>query len=103
MDLKHFLEKLQSADEGRKQRWLVGSSIVVAIVFFFVWATYFNSILSVNEPPASGAVGDGSGGFSFLESVKSGTATIYMGIMNSIASLARKLKAPADYPIAPSH
>ena len=103
MNLKHFLEKLQSADEGRKQRWLVGSSVVVAILFFFVWATYFNSILSVNETPASGAVADGSGGFSFWQSVKSGSATVYTDIVNSIASLTRKLKAPADYPIAPSH
>ncbi len=90
---KDFLEKIQSADENRKRRWLVISTTVLVIGVGFLWLGYFNNLVgkfSGSQVPTAERVD----GFSFLETMKAGFATIY-DVIKAV------FDKPKDYLIKP--
>ncbi len=101
MDLKSFLEKLQSADEDVKRRWLVVSTIVVMIVVIYVWLAYFNSLIASFSEPRLAEIPTGGAGFSFWLSLKSGAALLYNSFVDKLHVFAEILKAPREYIIQP--
>ncbi len=42
----NFLEKLQSASEPAKRRWLVVITAVLMVVVIYVWLAYFNNLIA---------------------------------------------------------
>lgn len=99
MERKNFLERLQSADDDAKQRWLVAASVLCMVIVVFVWLKYFNTLVEpVTAPPSPEGE---SQGFSFWQSAKNGTALLYEAFLGKIQSLGEILSAPRSYIIKP--
>lgn len=90
---KEFLEKIQAADEDRKRRWVFISTVIIIIGVGYLWLGYFNNLLGrlgQNQPQEVERVS----GFSFLETMKIGVATI-------VDALKSVLNHPKSYIIKP--
>ncbi len=100
---KSFLEKLQSADEETKKRWLVISVAVIMVIVIYVWLAYFNNLLAgFSAPPASeSGSGEAQGGMTFWQTLKNGAASVYDGFIGKISALGNILQAPREYIIKP--
>ena len=42
---KNFLERLQESGNGRKDRWVIGLSVLATLAVVFVWLGYFNTVV----------------------------------------------------------
>lgn len=70
-----FLERLQSADNETKRRWMVGAVIVFMIIVVYLWLAYFNNIVASSNTVPSVA-GETRTSFSFLDTMRRGTAVV---------------------------
>lgn len=98
---KSFLEKLQSADEVTKKRWMVLSTVVVMAVVVYIWLAYFNSLVasfSQQQVPSGSQANEGR---TFWQTMKNGAAILYQGFMNKLRFLSDILSSPREYIIQP--
>lgn len=95
---KSFLERLQSADDATKKRWMFISTAIIMAVVIYVWLMYFNSLIAgfSSQPTEQPATGIG-----FWDAVKNGTAAVYQGLIDKIRALGDILRAPREYIIKP--
>lgn len=103
--MKNFLEKLQSADEATKKRWMVLTVAVIMALVIYVWLAYFNNLIAgfssgQAQSVASSAAEPASSG-SFLETAKNGLASLYQIFSDKIHSLGQVLQSPREYIIKP--
>ena len=96
----NFLEKLQSSDERIKRRWLVGLTAIVMVGVVYVWLAYFNNLVAGLNAPGT-ETGEQVAGFSFLETLKRGTAVIYDVFSEKLHVFAKILEKPKEYIIQP--
>ena len=90
---RKFLEKLQSADDRTKKRWMVGSTTVVIAIVIYIWIGYFNNLIFTLSSPQEAPL-QKTGGFSFLETVKNATAAVF----DTVKGLAENiLGQPGEY------
>ena len=103
-DFAHFLEKLQSADEGTKMKWIIIATSVIMIVVIYIWLMYFNNLLSaasapiVENTPTEKSAPVSNQGISIMDRVGS----IYHAFIDKIGSLGNILTTPKDYIIKPN-
>ena len=98
---KNFLEKLQSADESIKKRWMIILTIIVMTVVVYVWIAYFNNLIVsmsmsqqiVSSPPADSG--------SLWQTAKNGMASLYGIFIDKVHGLGQILQAPREYIIKP--
>lgn len=100
MELKNFLEKIQSADEGVKRRWMIISTVVIMAVVIYVWLGYFNNLIASFNRPLAEVPSEGAG-FSFWSSLKSSAALLYNGLGDKLHAFGDILKTPREYIIQP--
>ncbi|MBI3589320.1 MAG: hypothetical protein HY093_02810 [Candidatus Liptonbacteria bacterium] len=77
--MKKFLEKIQLAEDGKKKRWMILVTLVAMMVVVYIWLAYFNNLLADLSRPATveEVKVQSKGGFSFLETMKSGVGTVF--------------------------
>ena len=102
--MSNFLEKLQSAPESTKRRWMVVITAVIMVAVIYVWLAYFNSLiaggfsrtvsLEQQNPPVAGGV-------SFWQTLKNGMANLYEIFTGKLHALGNVLNAPREYIIKP--
>ena len=100
---KNFLERLQSSDEATKQRWLIGSAVVIMVAVVFLWLTYFNSFVigpRNGAPAEAGQKAEGSG-VTFFGTMKSGAFVLYQGFWGKLRAFGSILEKPREYIIKP--
>jgi hypothetical protein len=109
----NFLQKLQSAPEPTKRRWIMAITAVVMVAVIYVWLAYFNSLItagfsqpaipSVNsgQVPAEPAPSAGVGSASFWQKLKNATANLYNVFGGALHNLGNILDAPREYIIKP--
>lgn len=100
--MKSFLEKLQSADEDIKRRWMIGATIVIMVIVVYIWMAYFNTLISGFSPSqvsVSDQTAAGSHGFWFT--MKNGMSTIYNMFMSAAGGFGKILNAPREYIVKP--
>lgn len=99
---KNFLEKLQTSDEAVKQRWLVGSAVVIMTIVVFLWLAYFNSfVIDRRGTPAIPAPGPEANSAPFLGTMKNGAIVLYRGFLGKLWAFGKILEAPREYIIRP--
>ena len=96
-----FLEKLQSADETTKKRWLVASTSVIMVVVVALWLAYFNTLLTSFTPTPPPEVINEEAGFTFLETLGNGAAVVYQSVGDAIGRAVSFITAPRSYLITP--
>lgn len=74
--IKDFLDKIQSADENKKRKWLLISTTILVIGVGYLWLGYFNNLIG-KFSGSQVQTAESVGGFSFLETMKAGLATTY--------------------------
>ncbi len=96
---KNFLERLQSSNETTKRKWMFATTLVIMMVVVYVWLAYFNNLVGgFNEPQAAASP---EGSFTFLESLKNGTAVIYQTFNDKLRAFGQILASPREYIINP--
>lgn len=73
---KDFLEKVRSADEDKKRKWLLVSTTILVIGVGYLWLGYFSNLIGKFSGTQIQTT-ERASGFSFLETMKAGLATIY--------------------------
>ncbi|HVM76564.1 MAG TPA: hypothetical protein VMU07_00150 [Candidatus Paceibacterota bacterium] len=124
---KNFIEQLQNLDEPMKRRVLVASTVVVMIAVVYVWAGYFNSIVTNNRgqlateaavaelngtssiatgiPIATGASSQAATAQNipgFWQQIGSGFAGLYHKMVNGFEGIGNSLGEPKQYTITPN-
>ncbi len=99
---KNFFERLQSADERTKKRWLIAVTAIVMVAVVYIWLGYFNGIVSGGArseivPPSESV--DGS--LAFWQTMKNGTAFIYNILSDKLHFLGQILQTPRDFIVKP--
>ena len=96
---KNFLERLQEADERTKRRVVAVSSALAMIVVVFLWFSYFNSIV---RPEATvGSQRGEEGNFSFMDTIRHGTASMISGAWDMLRAAGRAVFEGRSYTITP--
>ena len=95
---KNFLERLQSADDGTKRRWMFASVTIVMVIVVYVWLAYFNNLVTGFNAPTPTA---SAGGFSFVGSLGSGVDMFSKTFFDGLPAFGRMLAAPREYIISP--
>ena len=98
---KSFLERLQSADDNRKRRWLVVSSGVAMVIVVYVWLAYFNFIIQGPGAPSVQPPEGAAPELTFFETVKRGSAILYENLAEKIGLLGSRIRAPKEYLVDP--
>lgn len=110
---KNFLEKLQSAPETIKRRWIIGAAAVIMAIVIYVWLAYFNNLIiaglsksavpyaSSGQVPAESLPGAGAGSTSFLQTLKDATANLYNIFGGALRALGNILNSPREYLVKP--
>lgn len=99
--MKSFLEKLQSADENTKTRWIIVLTVAIMVVVIYVWASYFNTLIAGPLGAQAVASDKTTNGFGFWQTMKNGMATIYGVFMDKIRLLGNILNTPREYIVRP--
>lgn len=104
--LRNWLVRAQNAGDEVKMSIVIIGTTSVFLVVLFVWLTWFNTIGAVADAPSSEQLANVSGaseaqGFSAWESLKSGSAALFGGVMNGIRGFGGVLNAPRKYIIEP--
>jgi hypothetical protein len=94
---KDILEKLQSADESAKKRWLVVLSAIAMLIIVVVWAKYFALITQ----PAGNIGRENAEGISFWETMKTGVSVLWGKLLGALQGLGRIFGASRNYIIEP--
>lgn len=109
----NFLEKLQSAPEPTKWRWIIAIAAVVMVAVIYVWLAYFNNLItagfskstapyaSSGQVSAESPPGAGAGSTSFLQTLKNATANLYNVFGGALHALGNILNSPREYIVKP--
>ena len=98
---KNFLERLQSADEDVKKKWMIGVTAVVMVAVVYLWMGYFNGIVGGASQPASITPNSGAGGFTFWGTMQHGAALIYNAFTDKLHALGNILQTTSDITVKP--
>ena len=93
------MQRLQSADERTKKRWVIILSAVAMVVIVFIWLKYFNTLVQPGGWDTPSAETEES--FSFWQTMKAGLGVLYDKAAGGIQGLGNILQAPRDYLIKP--
>lgn len=96
-----FLERLQNADEDRKERWLIISSIIAGVIVIILWVKYFVTIANIGSAGEPAVAAEGTRGFGFSETMRSGMRIIAEGVWQKIRSFSEALQTPREYIVKP--
>lgn len=98
--LHRSFHALQEAPEARKRRWLMGGSLVAAMLVVWIWLAYFNTLIAppYAPPPPQPSTADD---FSLWQSVRSGTAFLFDNVSREMSRALELLRAPKNYEIVP--
>ena len=100
-----WLERVRNASDEMKMSVLIVGTTSAFLVVLFVWLTWFNTIGTVagtQGTELANVSGSAEGhGFSVWESMKTGSAALFGGVMNGIRGLGGVLNAPRKYIIDP--
>lgn len=99
MNEKNFLERIRSADDRTKKRWMIIFTVISMIVVIYVWLAYFNNLISGFS--SSGREEAQDDGFTFWQAIRGGGAIIYGGFTEKARGLGDVLNAPREYIIEP--
>jgi len=96
---KSFLERLQSADESRKRRWMIAGTVIIGVIVVCIWLAYFNNLIAgFSAPPqVAGEVGN----LTLWQAIKNGTAAPYNFFVDKIRAFGEILSSPREYIINP--
>ena len=97
--LGDFLKKLQSSPEEVKIRWLVGLTAFAMIGVIYVWAAYFDTLITA--PTAIPAEPRTEDNFSFWVTMKRGGTVIVSSAADLFQSLGAVIFVPKEYVIVP--
>jgi len=97
--MKNFLERLRSADERTKTRWLIALSAISMVIVVFVWFRYFNNLIA--ESVSMRPVEEESRSFSFWQTIKNGAAFLRQDLSEKIRNFGAMLSAPRSYIVQP--
>lgn len=100
MRTESFLERLQSANESTKRRWLIGSTAIAMVIVIYIWLAYFSALVG-GSPSQTNPPTDAEGGFTFWQAVKNGSAIVYEGFLDKMKLLGTILRTPREYIIQP--
>jgi len=104
------LEKLQSAPESVKTRWMVISAAVIMVIVIYVWLAYFNNLMAGFSKPLAQTSAQtqveqqsaaDSGGVTMWSSFKDGMASLYQVFVGELHFLGSILQAPREYIVKP--
>ncbi|HUZ92651.1 MAG TPA: hypothetical protein VNG29_01490 [Candidatus Paceibacterota bacterium] len=112
--MNNFIQKLQSLPDAQKHRVMIVATAVVMVAIVYVWLAYFNGLVSgfsnqatdvpaVAAPAAAGSPGAGAtaGGFTFLQTMRSGAAILWNAFDGKLHALGSVLGAPKEYMVTP--
>ena len=94
--LASFLEKLQSADDRTKNRWLIGSTALIGSLVVYVWLAYFNTLVAPAEPLNSQPTGT-EDSFTFFEAVGRGGAILFENLKGGTRWIGSIISSPREY------
>lgn len=94
-----YLEKLQNADDRTKWRYGTAITTVVMVLVIYIWLAYFNTLVAPQTTATNAEVGDE--GFSFWETTKQETASMYNGFKEQISNFKTMIEMPKEYEIKP--
>ena len=97
----NFIEKLQSADEAAKRRWMLLSTITIMIIVIYVWMAYFNNLVAGFSQTQQAPASPTAGGFTFWQTMRNGTAILYRELTGAFHSLGNILNSPREYIVKP--
>jgi len=95
--MPEFLDRIRRADDQTKKRWLVFLTAVIMLGVISVWLKHFNSLVlqpSTREAPVAEK-------FSFADTMKAGTRTLWSKLTATIEGFGRTLNSPRSYIIKP--
>jgi hypothetical protein len=97
---KSFLERLQSADEAKKRRWMIASTVIVMVIVIYVWLAYFNNLIAgMSEPrQVSAAPADDR---SLWQIAEGNLSSLGGSLLDKARGLSQILQAPREYIINP--
>lgn len=97
---KGFLDRLQSAPEPTKTKWLIATTVIVMVIVIWVWLKYFNTLV---RPASTGfhRTTETHRAFSFREAARSGAALVVDSFKKGAISVRERLTAPKEYRITP--
>ena len=87
----NFIQRLQALDDPRKQKVLIGTSIVIMVIVIYLWLAYFNGIVAggagqpqvvVNDDSAATTAPTTSNAPSFWDQAKQQLGDIYKTFSN---------------------
>lgn len=90
-----FLEKIQSAPEAKKRRWMVVGVAVAMVFVAFIWLAYFNNLVR-DASEIKPAMASSDSGFSIGDTIRSGLGVIFNNLKNLFSS-------PREYIIEPEN
>lgn len=108
-----FLEKLQSAPEAAKRRWIIAATAAIMVAVIYIWLAYFNTLLTAgfSSPANSSPAGSeqmtqppstaGGSNVTFWQTLKNSVANLYAIFTEKLRDLGNILNAPREYIIKP--
>lgn len=94
------MERLRTADENTKTRWLVALSIMCMIIIVFVWLKYFNNLIA-QQPRPQPIAETKNEPFSFWQTMKNGAEFLGQNIIDKLRNFGALLGAPRSYIVNP--
>ena len=76
-NLKQFIKKLRASDEGRKNRYLWGGSVLTMCVVILLWAAYLSVNIQGIAYTKTADATDTSSSNNFLSIMRRGSAILY--------------------------
>ena len=99
--VKGFLEELQSLGNAAKKRVLIISTLVIMIIVFTIWLSYFNGIVaSAGQPSISDT---SSTVANSAQSAPANGPSIWQNIGVGVTSIGNIFKGHSDYTIQPQN
>ena len=99
-----FLEKLRSADENTKTRWIIIITSVIMVIVVYVWLAYFNNLFATAFVPAE-TEPNNQGKNATTDppaSLQQRAGALYQIFIDKIQALGTILKTPREYIVKPN-
>ena len=99
-----FLEKLRSADEGTKTRWIIIITSIIMVIVVYIWLAYFNNLFTTASVPAETEPNNQgkSATTNPRTSLQQRAGALYYIFIDKIRALGTMLKTPREYIVTPN-